>query len=197
MIDRSVEYIKIALICASLLFVLMMSACRSELPYTAKEVTATPYILAAGDVIDVSSPLAKDVEGQYVLNDEGEVDLPLIGRVRLSGLTITQSDALLTDLYGNGYLVNPDISLQLDAYRPFYILGEVENPGQYDYEDGLTLLNAVAIAGGFTYRADQEQFELVRTKTVEGGVVSDKDVIQSLGTIIHPGDTIYVKERYF
>lgn len=185
-------------LCFSVILIQALAACQANLPYMAQNTTTVPYILAAGDTIELASPIEPDLEGRFVLNDKGDVDLPLIGRVHLEGLTITQADQLITELYGNGYLVNPDITIQMKSYRPFYILGEVESPGQYEYEAGLTLLNAVAIAGGFTYRANQEEFELIRKTMKEGDVeTSQKLKIESLGTPIMPGDTIHIKERFF
>lgn len=174
-----------------------ISACSTSLPYTPQASQNTPYILGSGDTVRIDVPLQTEISGKYTLNDEGDIDLPLIGRVNLNGMTVTQADQLISEMYANGYLVNPDINIQMDGYRPFFIMGEVENPGQYDYEDGLTVLNAVAIAGGFTYRANQEEFELVRRAGAEHSQEGAPKLAAELATTVRPGDTIYVKERLF
>jgi polysaccharide export outer membrane protein len=176
---------------------LSISACSTSLPYTPQASQNAPYILGSGDTVRIEVPLQTEISGKYTLNDEGDIDLPLIGRVNLNGMTVTQADQLISEMYANGYLVNPDINIQMDGYRPFFIMGEVENPGQYDYKDGLTVLNAVAIAGGFTYRANQEEFELVRRAGAENSQEGAPKLAAELATTVRPGDTIYVKERLF
>jgi len=182
-------------LCGSIFLVL--AACSTELPYISQKQKTVPYTLAAGDVLNISAAEAEDISGDYTLGDNGEIDLPMIGRINLNGMTLAQSDQLITELYANGYLVNPDISLQLENYRPFFIMGEISNPGKYDYEEGLTVLNAVAIAGGFTYRANQNQFEIVRRQNPNDEIGTRKLTQQSLSTSLQPGDTVYVKERLF
>jgi protein involved in polysaccharide export with SLBB domain len=180
------------------LMLFFVTACNTTLPY--KETQSQipeQYILAAGDKIDITSPVARDVEGEFVLSDEGMADLPLIGQTKLSGLTSAEADLLLIERYSDGYLVNPDLSIQVKNYRPFYILGEVENPGKYEYSDGLTLLNAVALAGGFTYRANQEVFDIVRGNTKNEEDMQSKREVNNLAVTVLPGDTVYVRERYF
>lgn len=176
---------------------LALGACSTSLPYTPQKAIEAPYALGPGDTVRIDIPTQSELSGKYTLDDSGDVDLPLIGRVNLNGLSLSQSDQIISEMYANGYLINPDINIQMDGYRPFYIMGEVENPGKYDYADGLTVLNAVAVAGGFTYRANQDDFEIVRREGAQNEENGAPKLSADLATTVRPGDTIYIKERLF
>jgi polysaccharide export outer membrane protein len=109
-----------------------------------------------------------------------------------AGLTARQlENEIETRLKGGGYLVNPQVSIEVLTYRPFYIIGEVNNPGSYQYVNGMSVTNAVALAGGFTYRADQEDIVISR------GGSSGPELQAAPDTKVLPGDIIEVQERFF
>ena len=116
----------------------------------------------------------------------------LIGTIKAAGQTPQDLQQTLTKTLGNGYLLNPRVSVEVLSYRPIYILGEVNKPGEYDYVPGMTVLAAIAKAEGFTYRAQEKSIFLKR----QG---SDREVEIRLhsDTPIHPGDTLRIGERYF
>ena len=116
--------------------------------------------------------------------------MPLLGPVNANGLTARQLEGRVAELYLDGYLKNPKISIEVLNYRPFYILGEVNSPGGYPYQPGMSILNAAALAGGFTIRADEDDIRVTR-----GGVGEPRQM--SVDTIVQPGDIIRVTERIF
>lgn len=150
------------------------------------------YVLGSGDQISVTVFDEPSLSGQFQIDGTGAVSLPLIGQVQAGGLTVPQfEDAIETALL-DGYLNHPRVNVQVLNYRPYYILGEVQTAGEYPYTDGLTVLNAVATAGGFTYRARQNVVFIKR--------VGDEDFEQvrlSASTLVQPGDTIRIAERFF
>ena len=148
------------------------------------------YQLGSGDRVRVTVFGEEELSGEFELDGDGAFSMPLIGTLRALG----QSPRLLEDniatLLLDGYLKNPRVSVEVLNYRPFYILGEVNSPGDYPYRAGMTILNAAALAGGFTYRADEDDIEVTRGGTGEPSVMAPE-------TIVQPGDVIRVKERLF
>lgn len=150
------------------------------------------YLLGAGDRIVVTVFGHEDLSGEFELDGQGRISLPLIGEVALSRQTLRQAERQIVDLLKPDYLVNPRVSMQVTNYRPFYILGEVNRPGSYPYVNGLTVVQAVAIAGGYTYRARENRVSVQRAGDPKGSG-------QPAGpaTVILPGDVINVPQRYF
>ncbi len=179
----------------------LVVACSSS-PTIAPQPTATgeqaavqlpeePYRLGPGDQVRIVVFRHPDLSGEFELDGRGAFSMPLIGEVRANGLTARELEEKIATMYADGYLVNPVVSVEVLTYRPFYILGEVNRPGQYEYESGMTVLNAVAKAGGFTYRAKQDGIMLQR------GGANAPPVVVSGNTRIQPGDIITVPERFF
>ena len=110
----------------------------------------------------------------------------------MAGLTLVELESTIADKYGAGYLKSPKISAQVTSYRPFYIIGEVNKPGQYSYVNGMNVLTAVALAGGYTYRADELDVYVRRN-----GATEEEFVPRDQTTTIKPGDIIRVSERFF
>ena len=112
------------------------------------------HVLGPGDLVGVTVFRQPDLSGQFRLDGDGSLALPLTGEVQAGGLTTRGLEQAITaHLIDGGFLLNPQVSVQMLTYRPFYILGEIRKPGQYEYKDGMTVINGVALAGGFTYRA--------------------------------------------
>jgi polysaccharide export outer membrane protein len=149
------------------------------------------YVIGASDKLRVTVYGEKELSKVYQVDGLGMVSIPLVGQVKLSGMTLKQAEDLLIVALSNGYLVDPSVAIEVAEFRPFYILGEVRRPGSYSYIDGMSVLNAVAISGGFTYRANSKSIEVIRSD-VTGGAVRVPPTAQVL-----PGDIIRVKERFF
>jgi len=150
------------------------------------------YRLGTGDQVRVIVFGENDLSGEFFVDGAGYVSVPLIGEVQASGKTLVEFRAELESLLADGYLIDPRVSAEVLNYRPFYILGEVENSGEYPYTDGLTVVNAVARAGGFTYRANERRVMIQRAGTTEEVQMELTPTLQVL-----PGDTIRVLERFF
>ncbi|MFH1806722.1 MAG: polysaccharide biosynthesis/export family protein [Pseudomonadota bacterium] len=151
-----------------------------------------PYVLGPQDRLRIVVFGEPDLSGEFSLDDIGQISMPLIGLVALGGLARQDAEVLIASRFSQGYLQNPSVSIDIIAYRPFYILGEVNNPGAYEFATGLSVLKAVAIAGGFTYRANESRFDLVRE---QGDTVTE--LTASPITLIQPGDILRIRERYF
>ncbi len=164
------------------------------------------YILTPNDQIAVEVFGEDDLRTNGRLNGEGNLSLPLLGSVRLSGLTLTQAAARLTELYGKDYLVSPKVNVTLVGYakRRFTVLGQVTRPGSYEMPEGspggIDLLEAVALAGGYTRIAAPERISIRRESSSGDQVlrVNAKRVAKgSNGFRVLPGDTITVGESIF
>lgn len=150
------------------------------------------YRLGAGDKLGISVFNQEDLSDKYTINGVGRFSMPLIGSVDAAGLTVPELEALLIGKLKPDYLLNPRISIEVLNYRPFYILGEVQEPSSYPYVDGMTYLNAVAIAGGFTYRAKKD-YALVK----RGDDPNAEEVKVDISNYVMPGDIIRIDERLF
>jgi len=150
------------------------------------------YRLGPGDKIQIDVFNQPDLTGEYTLDGEGRFSMHLIGQVKAVGLTPTELADLLVSKLKPDYLVNPRISVQVENFRPFYIIGEVKSPSSYAYVDGMTYLTAVAIAGGFTYRAKKDHVWVVR-----GSDPDRKEIKLDVNDKVQPGDIIRVAERLF
>jgi polysaccharide export outer membrane protein len=156
------------------------------------EASVAGYTLGPGDQVRLTVFRHEDLSGQFEIDGEGFFAMPLVGEIMTAGLTARQlENEIEIRLKSGGYLVNPQVSIEVLNYRPFYIIGEVNNPGSYQYVNGMTVINAIALAGGFSYRADQGDVVINR-----GG--SNGPKIEALpDTAVLPGDIIEVPERFF
>jgi polysaccharide export outer membrane protein len=134
-----------------------------------------------------------DLSGEYAVDGTGVLAFPLIGQIRAGGRTASELEQQIVGKLKPDYLTDPRVAVEVLTYRPFYIVGEVKTPGSYPYVSGMTVLNAVALAGGFTYRAREESFYVTRTEK-DG---SKARVSAAPDTQVFPGDVITVRERYF
>jgi polysaccharide export outer membrane protein len=158
----------------------------SASPYTPS------YTLDAGDKLRITVFGQEGLTNSYTVDAGGNINMPLIGTLPARGVTTQQLVSLITTRLKQGYVREPHVSVEVETYRPFFILGEVNNPGQYPYVANMTAEAAVAIAGGFSPRASKSKVELTRNapgQQVHGQV--------PLNYPLRPGDTIVVKERWF
>ena len=151
------------------------------------------YHLGSGDRVHIVVFGQKDLTGNYPVDGTGRIAFPLIGEVQAGGLTAQQLAQEIANDLNPEYLRNPKVSAEVLSYRPFYILGEVTKPGSYPYVSGMTVINAVALAGGFTPRAKENDFSVTRTEM--NGKRVELDANQN--TPVAPGDVITVPERWF
>ncbi|WP_370172076.1 MULTISPECIES: polysaccharide biosynthesis/export family protein [Hyphomonas] len=154
--------------------------------------TAPAYVLGNGDRLRVTVFGHPDLSGEFDVDGSGAISLPLIGQLDALGLTTPELEARIVETLDGDYILNPRVSAEVINYRPFYILGEVGSPGEYPYTSGLTVLNAVAAAGGFTYRANKK---VVFIKSVDGA--EEQSYTLDTNTAVKPGDTIRIGERIF
>lgn len=150
------------------------------------------YTLGSGDRVRVTVYGESDLSGEFDISGSGEIAYPLVGEVEASGKTVRELEKLVAMKLRDGYLKKPKVSMEVVNYRPFYILGEVKRPGSYAYVEGMTIVNAVAMSGGFTYRARKENFYVRRA-----GAPKDSEVRARPDDYLYPGDVIRVPERFF
>jgi protein involved in polysaccharide export with SLBB domain len=183
-----------ALVAAGLAIFLSTASTRA---WAADVVTAQrvipEYRLGANDKIRVITFGEDSLTGEFFIGGSGKVSLPLIGEVQAAGLSISQfQKEVETALKQGEFLKDPHVSVEVLTYRPFYILGEVNKPGEYPYSNGLTVLNAVATANGFTYRANDKKVFIKRQDANQ-----EQEFPLTTQLLVAPGDTIRIAERYF
>lgn len=161
--------------------------------YTARSTSpAAPYMLDSGDHLRVRVFGQDDLSSIYNVDGSGFITLPLIGAIKARGRTTFELSDIIAARLRNKYVRDAKVTVEISTHRPFFILGEVRNPGQFAYVNGMSAKTAVAIAGGFSPRARESQVQISRR--VHGQTVTRS---VSINTLIRPGDTIYVKERFF
>lgn len=170
---------------------LVTAAC-STIPATPDDVAQlTEYRLGPGDQLRITVFNEAELTGQYIVGSQGTISYPLVGEVHAAGLTLAEfSTQLQTALAA--YIRAPNVSVEVANYRPFFILGEVQRPGTYPYSASLTVLNAVATAGGFTYRANQNRVFIRHANEQE-----ERSYPLTIATPVLPGDTVRIGERLF
>jgi len=168
-----------------------LGAC-TTVPSTPPEVSqVAEYRLGPGDQLRITVFNEAELTGQYVVGSQGSISYPLVGDVRAAGLTVLEfTEALQQAL--TEYIRQPNVSVEVANYRPFFILGEVQRPGTYPYSANLTVLNAVATAGGFTYRANRGRVYIRHANETEERVYP-----LTIATPVLPGDTVRIGERLF
>lgn len=150
------------------------------------------YRLAAGDKVRVTIFGHEDLSGEFEIDTNGRIALPLIVNLVAAGRSVDELELEIANKLSPDYLVNPQVSVELVAYRPFYIMGEVNSPGRYPYVNGMTVIGAVAVAGGYTYRARKSRIRIIR-----GAEGAKQEITAAPETPIKPGDVIEVPERIF
>ena len=179
-VGRSLVCLQVVVLAALMTFLLAASASAQS-----------GYRLGAGDKLKVTVFGEEDASGEYEIDATGTISARLIGRVTVKGMTVSEVEQALIDQYrSRGFFRNPRISIELVNLRPFFILGEVEKRGSYPYVNGLTIAQAVAIAGGYTYRASRSRITIQR-------VGAPKEEPATEDTPVFPGDIVRVPERFF
>lgn len=153
---------------------------------------ATSYILAPGDRIAISVFGQADLSVEFTLGDNGALNYPFLGEIRIAGLTMPELEQRIADGLRGDYLIDPDVTVSMVQYRPFFLNGEVNRPGGYPYQPGLTLEKALALAGGLSQRAAPDKIVVKRGNESSNGVVDIK-----MSDAVHAGDVITVPESFF
>jgi protein involved in polysaccharide export with SLBB domain len=167
-----------------------LTACADAPPLT----TATPevYRVGAGDRLLITVFGEKDLSGEYMVDDTGAIAYPLVGALPVNNLTVRQVESGIADRLRRGLVTDPKVNVAVVRYRPIFIVGEVQRPGAYEFYNGITVLNAVAYAGGYTYRARNSKITVMRAGTGER-----KPELVNEASLLQPGDIIMVPERWF
>jgi polysaccharide biosynthesis/export protein len=173
---------------------LALSACapRVAAPEFGFDQPEGPYTLASGDRLRVIVFGQDNLSNVYAVDGSGRITMPLIGTVEALNRTTPQLERQIESRLRGGFLREPKVSIEVDAYRPFFVLGEVTTSGQFPFVNGMTVQTAVAIAGGFTARGQRNYAEV--TRTINGQSVTGSVPITHP---VRPGDTIVIKERWF
>ncbi len=161
-------------------------------PKSFEEATIQPYRLDSADRLRITVFEQPGLSNTYTVDQAGYIAFPLIGQVAARGETLTSLEGSIAARLKQGYLRDPDVTIEVDRYRPVFVMGEVGRPGQYSYVPGMTVQNAVAIAGGFTPRGNQSDVDV--TRKINGEILTGRT---SISSSVLAGDTIYVRERFF
>lgn len=161
-------------------------------PLPDTQASKAEYRLGHGDQMLVTVYGQPELTGEHVVDGSGNISMPLVGAVPAGGGTAGELESRIVDKLKPKYLNDPRVSIQILNYRPFYIVGEVKNPGSYAYVSDMVVMNAVALAGGLTYRAREDEFYISHSDDPER---QQREVGPNAPVL--PGDVITVKERYF
>lgn len=163
---------------------------KSEAPQELPPEEAGSYILESGDTVRIGVFGDKDVSGTYNISKEGMISLALIGDVKAAGKTADALKQELTTKLGDGFFVNPQVTIEITEYRPFSIMGDVKNPGRYPYAENMTILNAIATSGGYNGDKDSATPPVRLQRETEKGTFRYHSV--PLSTKIKPGDVLVI-----
>jgi len=184
----------------SLLLILSVSGAITGLPANAlaqaqpvsPASAAESYVLGPNDRVRLKVYGEPDIAGEYEVDNNGNVSIPLAGHIKAAGLTTRQLEHSIVSALSKGIVRDPRVNVEVALYRPYYILGEVKKGGEYPYRLGLTVMDAVASAGGFTYRANENKVYLRRS-----GAGAEEVYALDAPVPVFPGDNIRIPERYF
>jgi len=196
MLQRSVRVGGLSFLFA--LFVCCVTASQSSdafaqsRPLPSATATAGSYTLGPNDRIRLKVYGEADITGEYEVDSNGQVSIPLAGHVTAAGLTTKQLERSIKSALEKGIVRDPRVNVEIALYRPYYILGEVKKGGEFPYRLGLTVMDAVASAGGFTYRANENKVYLRRS-----GAGAEEVYALDAPVLVFPGDNIRIPERFF
>ncbi|MEI2301563.1 polysaccharide biosynthesis/export family protein [Ensifer sp. MJa1] len=173
---------------------MLLGGCTSyqPAPKAFSEATIQPYRLDSGDRLRINVFEQAGLSGTYTVDQAGYVAFPLIGTIASRGKTLPELEGMIAAKLKQGYLRDPDVTIEVDRYRSVFIMGEVGQAGQYAYVPGMTVQNAIAVAGGFSPRANQSNADI--TRKINGRIITGRVPITDA---VLAGDTIYVRERLF
>lgn len=168
-----------------------------QLPIPSLAEVNSAYKLGAGDIITIRIYDEPDMSLEEVgISLAGTISFPLLGQVKVSGLSPEELEESLINGLKGPYLVDPSVTVSIDEYRPFYVIGEVKKPGGYSFHPGLTVDKAVSISGGFTERASKGSIYVIHDQ-VEASQESQEKIPAELFDVVQPGDVITVEQSFF
>jgi polysaccharide export outer membrane protein len=172
--------------------VVALVACESSPPLEPPP-GGPPWPLGVGDRLRVIIFEQNQLGGEFRIGDDGAISLPLAGRVEIAGLTPIEAEKLITGrLSSHGIVKEPQVNIEVLHYRPIYVYGEVRQPGAYEFTGKLLVVNALSLAGGYTYRARKDGMTVIRDADPARNAILVTET-----TPVGPGDVIYVPERWF
>ncbi len=180
---------------------LVLSGCASQAPVPMAQVdvdiqsaatSVEAYRLGSGDKLRVIVFGEPDLSGEFEVDGSGAFSMPLVGQLDAFQVTVRDLEQKIADKLKQGYLIDPRVSVEVLNYRPFYIVGEVKEGGEFPFVSGMHVLKAIAIAGGYTYRANTQRVYITRK-----GAAAEIEMPASQGTAVFPGDVIRIPERFF
>jgi protein involved in polysaccharide export with SLBB domain len=175
-----------------LMLLLVLTAAHAK----AEDVEAvTSYTLSTGDHVEVTVFEEPDLSISAILDDTGAISYPLLGEIKVRGLTPRQLESKITEGLRGRFLINPQVNVSIKEYRPFFVRGEVASPGGFPFKPGLTVEKAVSMAGGFTSRASKSEFYIISDDSTEGKGEQRRPA--DLGSRIRPGDVINIEQSFF
>lgn len=185
---------RVVLVSVLMVLVSIITGCANHnIPQDASfKILTEPYQLDSGDELRVTVFEQANLSTTYTVDQAGFVTMPLIGAVPARGKTTQQLSREIANRLKQGFVRSPDVAIEVQTFRPFFIHGEINNAGQYEYVNGLTVQTAIAISGGFSPRANRQV--AVLSRQINGEIQHGK---VDLNTPVRPGDTITVKERLF
>jgi polysaccharide export outer membrane protein len=192
--SMSTAAIKTGLAITAAALSMLLAGCTSyqPAPKAFSEATIQPYRLDSGDRLRINVFEQAGLTGTYTVDQAGYVAFPLIGTVASRGKTLPELEGMIAAKLKQGYLRDPDVTIEVDRYRSVFIMGEVGQAGQYAYVPGMTVQNAIAVAGGYSPRANQANADI--TRKINGRIITGRVPITDA---VLAGDTIYVRERLF
>jgi polysaccharide export outer membrane protein len=150
------------------------------------------YKLNIGDIVRITIFDEENLSGEYQIDSKGRINMPLIGSIATKDKVAKQLGDDIRKKYQDGYLTNPIVNVEVTSVKPFFIIGEVNNPGSFQYKNNMSVIDAVATAGGYTYRANKNKIYITRGGNKEKAKVRVGEMNEVL-----PGDVIIIKERFF
>ncbi|WP_428032922.1 polysaccharide biosynthesis/export family protein [Ancylobacter sp.] len=150
------------------------------------------YVFGTGDKLRLTVFNEPSLSGEFEVNSSGVISIPLIGNIKAQGVTAHALESAVAQKLSSGYMRDPRVNIEVLQYRPFYIIGEVSKPGEYPYRNGMNIMSAVAVAGGFTYRANDQTVNIRRA-----GQTQEYSYPVTTTTSVLPGDIVRVGERLF
>jgi protein involved in polysaccharide export with SLBB domain len=195
---------KMAVLALASLGLSMLAACASAAmaaapaettaagPTTGRSAGLDDYRLDSGDALKITVYNEPTLSGPFMVDGQGDISMPLIGEVTAKNLTVRELQRAIEAKLRDGFVREPQVSAEVVNYRPYYILGEINQPGEFPYISGLTVMNAIASAGDFTYRADKRRIFIKRV-----GNPNEEEIELTPSTPVRPGDTIRIRERLF
>jgi len=192
---------RLAQLWLGLLLLLLATACATDPPPAppapladASETVRSSYVLASGDRLRITVYGEDRLSGEFGVTTTGQISFPLIGNLDVAGKTLADVQTMIRSQLSDGYLNDPRVTAEFVTFRPYFVLGEVARPGQFPYADGLTLRQAIASAGGFTYRAKRDRVFIQPSGDPQEYTV---ELEESSNRLVKPGEIIRVGERFF